>query len=103
MTEVKMKSEIEKSLNESIGVKSEVLSNSVETIARIATMAVDALRDGHSLYFMGNGGSAADAQHISGELVGRYKKDRKALPVLALTTDTSVLTAISNVELRISN
>jgi D-sedoheptulose 7-phosphate isomerase len=96
MTEVKMKSEIEKSLNESIGVKSEVLSNSVETIARIATMAVDALRDGHSLYFMGNGGSAADAQHISGELVGRYKKDRKSLPVLALTTDTSVLTAISN-------
>ena len=91
-----MKSEIEKSLNESIGVKSEVLSNSVETIARIATMAVDALRDGHSLYFMGNGGSAADAQHISGELVGRYKKDRKSLPVLALTTDTSVLTAISN-------
>ncbi|MEE9606068.1 MAG: D-sedoheptulose 7-phosphate isomerase [Candidatus Scalindua sp.] len=96
MTEVKMKSEIEKSLNESIGVKSEVLSNSVETIARIATMAVNALRDGHSLYFMGNGGSAADAQHISGELVGRYKKDRKSLPVLALTTDTSVLTAISN-------
>jgi D-sedoheptulose 7-phosphate isomerase len=96
MTEVKMKSEIEKSLNESIGVKSEVLSNSVETIAMIATMAVDALRDGHSLYFMGNGGSAADAQHISGELVGRYKKDRKSLPVLALTTDTSVLTAISN-------
>lgn len=96
MTKVKMKSEIEKSLNESIGVKTEVLSNSVETIARIATMAVDALRDGHSLYFMGNGGSAADAQHISGELVGRYKKDRKALPVLALTTDTSVLTAISN-------
>ncbi len=91
-----MKSEIEKSLNESIGVKSEVLSNSVETIARIATMAVNALRDGHSLYFMGNGGSAADAQHISGELVGRYKKDRKSLPVLALTTDTSVLTAISN-------
>ena len=94
--EVKMKNEIEKSLNESISVKSEVLSNSVGTIARIATMAVDALRDGHSLYFMGNGGSAADAQHISGELVGRYKKDRKSLPVLALTTDTSVLTAISN-------
>jgi D-sedoheptulose 7-phosphate isomerase len=91
-----MRNEIERSLNESIGVKSEILSNSVETIARIATMAVDALRDGHSLYLMGNGGSAADAQHISGELVGRYKKDRKSLPVLALTTDTSVLTAISN-------
>ena len=91
-----MKNEIEKSLRESIGVKSEVLSNSVGTITKIATMAVDALRDGHSLYFMGNGGSAADAQHISGELVGRYKKDRKSLPALALTTDTSVLTAISN-------
>ncbi len=91
-----MKNEIEESLNESISVKSEILSNSVGTITEIATMAVDALRDGHSLYFMGNGGSAADAQHISGELVGRYKKDRKSLPVLALTTDTSVLTAISN-------
>ena len=91
-----MKNEIEKSLNESISVKSEILSNSVGTITKIATMAVDALRDGHSLYFMGNGGSAADAQHISGELVGRYKKDRKSLPALALTTDTSVLTAISN-------
>jgi D-sedoheptulose 7-phosphate isomerase len=91
-----MKDEIEKSLNESISVKSEVLSNSVGTITKIATMAVDALRNGHSLYFMGNGGSAADAQHISGELVGRYKKDRKPLPALALTTDTSVLTAISN-------
>jgi D-sedoheptulose 7-phosphate isomerase len=91
-----MKDEIEKSLKESIGVKSEVLSNSVGTITKIATMAVDALRNGHSLYFMGNGGSAADAQHISGELVGRYKKDRKSLPALALTTDTSVLTAISN-------
>lgn len=91
-----MRNEIERSLNESISVKSEILSNSVETIVRIATIAVDALRDGHSLYLMGNGGSAADAQHISGELVGRYKKDRRSLPVLALTTDTSVLTAISN-------
>ncbi len=91
-----MKNEIEKSLKESIEVKTELLSNSVETISKIASISINALRNGHSLYLMGNGGSAADAQHISGELVGRYKKDRKALPVLALTTDTSVLTAISN-------
>lgn len=91
-----MKDEIEASLNESIKVKTELLSNSVGIIAEIATAAVNALRADHALYLMGNGGSAADAQHISGELVGRYKKDRKPLPVLALTTDTSVLTAIAN-------
>ena len=91
-----MENEIINSLNESIRVKSELLSKSVDTICGIAEMAVNALRSGHSIYLMGNGGSAADAQHIAGELVGRYKKDRKALPVQALTTDTSVLTAISN-------
>lgn len=91
-----MKNEIETSLNESIKIKTELLSNSVETIAQIADISVDALRSGHSLYLMGNGGSAADAQHISGELVGRFKKDRKPLPALALTTNTSVLTAIAN-------
>ncbi len=91
-----MKNEIKESLNESIRIKSELLSNSIEIITQIATVSVNALKDGHSLYLMGNGGSAADAQHISGELVGRFKKDRKALPVLALTTDTSVLTAIAN-------
>ncbi len=91
-----MKNLIETSLNESINIRSELLSNSVETISQIADLSVNALRSGHSLYLMGNGGSAADAQHISGELVGRFKKDRKPLPALALTTDTSVLTAIAN-------
>ena len=91
-----MKDLIETSLNESINIRSELLSNSVETISQIANLSVNALKSGHSLYLMGNGGSAADAQHISGELVGRFKKDRKPLPVLALTTDTSVLTAIGN-------
>ena len=91
-----IKKEIETSLNESIRVKSELLSSSIETIAEIAAITVNAFKAGNSLYLMGNGGSAADAQHISGELVGRYKKDRKALPALALTTNTSVLTAVSN-------
>ena len=91
-----MKNEIESSLKESISLKTELLSNSVDSIIKIAIILVEAYRTGHSLFLMGNGGSAADAQHIAGELVGRFKKNRKPLPALALTTDTSVLTAIAN-------
>ena len=91
-----MRREIESSLNESISIKKELLSNSVESVIQIANILIEAFKQGHSLYLMGNGGSAADAQHISGELVGRFKKNRKALPALAFTTDTSVLTAIAN-------
>ncbi len=91
-----MKKEVESSLNESINIRAELLSSSVEPVVQIANILVEAFKAGHSLYLMGNGGSAADAQHISGELVGRFKKDRKPLPALALTTDTSVLTAIAN-------
>ncbi len=65
----------------------------LDTIAR---EIVAGLRAGGRVYVMGNGGSAADAQHIAGELLGRYKRDRRALPVVALTTDTSALTAIGN-------
>jgi D-sedoheptulose 7-phosphate isomerase len=93
---MRMKKEIESSLNESINIRAEILSSSVELVVQIANILVEAFKAGHSLYIMGNGGSAADAQHISGELVGRFKKDRKPLPALALTTDTSVLTAIAN-------
>ncbi len=91
-----MKREIESSLNEGINLRKELISGSVETIIQIANILLDAFKTGHSLYLMGNGGSAADAQHIAGELVGRFKKDRKPLPALALTTDTSVITAIAN-------
>ena len=91
-----MKKEIESTLSESIAIKTELLTSSVESIIQIANILIEAFKTGHSLYLMGNGGSAADAQHISGELVGRFKKNRKPLPALALTTDTSVLTAIAN-------
>jgi D-sedoheptulose 7-phosphate isomerase len=63
---------------------------------KIAGAIVAALRHGHKLLIIGNGGSAADAQHIAAEIVGRYKKDRPAYAAIALTTDTSALTAISN-------
>jgi D-sedoheptulose 7-phosphate isomerase len=63
---------------------------------KIAAAIVGALRTGHTLLIIGNGGSAADAQHIAAEIVGRYKQDRMALAAVALTTDTSALTAIAN-------
>lgn len=62
----------------------------------IAAAIVACLRGGRRVYTLGNGGSAADAQHIAGELLGRFKRERQALPALALSTDTSTLTAIGN-------
>lgn len=61
-----------------------------------ANLCIDSLNNGGKILIFGNGGSAADAQHIAAELVGRYKIERKGLAAIALTTDTSVLTAISN-------
>lgn len=55
-----------------------------------------AINHGHTIFFMGNGGSAADSQHLAAELVGRFFKERKGLPSIALTTDTSILTAVGN-------
>lgn len=68
----------------------------VETIAAIAEAITTALQQGGTVYLCGNGGSAADAQHIAGELVGRFTRERKALAAVALSTDTSVITCIAN-------
>ncbi len=59
-------------------------------------LLIDSLEDGGCIFICGNGGSAADSQHIAAELVGRFRRERKALPAVALTTDTSALTAIGN-------
>jgi D-sedoheptulose 7-phosphate isomerase len=67
-----------------------------DAIVRAAEAITAALNQNGRLYICGNGGSAADAQHIAGELVGRFQARRKALPVIALTTDTSTLTSIAN-------
>lgn len=67
-----------------------------DRIAAAVETTVAALRAGNKLLVMGNGGSAADAQHFVAEIVGRFKMERKALPAIALTTDTSILTAIGN-------
>jgi D-sedoheptulose 7-phosphate isomerase len=65
-------------------------------IAEIAEIAINSLRSGGTIFWCGNGGSAADSQHLAAELIGRYKLERKAISSIALTTDTSILTAISN-------
>ena len=68
----------------------------IETIAAAAGMITKALKQKRRIYICGNGGSAADAQHIAGEFVGRFTRERKGLPAVALTTDTSVITSIAN-------
>lgn len=88
--------DIEREIRESIDVKQALLAGGVAAIRDMAGAMVKCLRAGNTVYLMGNGGSAADAQHIAGEMVGRFKRERKALPVLALTTDSSVITAIAN-------
>jgi len=65
-------------------------------LREIADRIIACFNGGGRLYILGNGGSAADAQHIAAELVGRFKRDRKALPAVALTTDSSILTAVVN-------
>jgi D-sedoheptulose 7-phosphate isomerase len=70
--------------------------SSLETIAAISQAIINSLEQNGTIYLCGNGGSAADAQHIAGELVGRFRKERKALPAVALSTDTSIITCIAN-------
>ncbi len=68
----------------------------IEEIEIIANKIIEAYQNGKKVILMGNGGSAADAQHIAAELVGKFSKERKALPAISLTTNTSIITAISN-------
>jgi len=65
-------------------------------IERVAQRIIEIIREDGTVYVLGNGGSAADAQHIAAELLGRFKHNRRALPAMALTTDTSTLTAVAN-------
>ncbi|MEN6521691.1 MAG: D-sedoheptulose 7-phosphate isomerase [Armatimonadota bacterium] len=83
-------------LKESANVKLKLAEEGAETIIEIANILVDALSKGHTVLFCGNGGSAADAQHLAAELLGKFKMERKALPAIALTVNTSALTAIGN-------
>lgn len=88
------------SIREQFASHVQVVERAAETLARpidaCAGMLADALHCGQKVLVMGNGGSAADAQHLAAELVGRFLLERKALPAIALTTDSSILTAVGN-------
>lgn len=93
---MKPQSQIAVAIRESIAVKQAVLENMLSTLATAADWMAETLRGGHKLLLFGNGGSAADAQHIACEFVGRFEQERRAWPAIALTTDTSALTALGN-------
>jgi D-sedoheptulose 7-phosphate isomerase len=73
-----------------------VIGTMEDDLEKASQMAVDTINRGNKVLLCGNGGSAADAQHIAAEFTGRYKTERRGLPAIALTTDTSALTAIGN-------
>lgn len=91
-----MVNEISRQMKAHIEVVRSVEEQLAEAITASVEMLVDALRNGKKILLMGNGGSAADAQHFAAEMVGRFLMERKALPAIALTTDTSILTAVGN-------
>ena len=94
-----MKEEIIRSeINDSISVKQKILEDVelLHLVDKVASECVEAYSRGNQVLLAGNGGSAADAQHIAAEFVSRYAFDRPGLPAIAFTTDTSILTAIGN-------
>ena len=93
-----MKRFITNQIEKSKDVKEKILSDKelINLIVKVGDKLVDVYKSGNKLLIAGNGGSAADAQHIAGELVSKFYFDRPALPAIALTTDTSIITAIGN-------
>jgi D-sedoheptulose 7-phosphate isomerase len=93
-----LKETIQSQIEESVQVKQKLLSDKalLEKIAAVADVIVTAYRAGHKTMWAGNGGSAADAQHMAGELVNKFTFDRPGLAALSLSTDTSIITAVGN-------
>ena len=91
-----MKNVIKAKIEENIEATEELHKSQAENIEKAVKSIVNSLRNGGKVIIFGNGGSAADSQHIAAELVGRFKKERRALPAISLTTNTSILTAIGN-------
>ena len=93
---INMEKTVEQIFSDSITVKQETLKKNLSQIVGSANAIIEAFQNKHKLFFCGNGGSAADSQHIAAEFVGRFQKERAAWPAIALTTDTSALTALGN-------
>ena len=91
-----MSASIAAHIEASMATKKRVLEGDTAVLGEIAAIVIEALRRGNKVLFFGNGGSAADSQHLAAELIGRFRRERAALPALALTTDSSILTALAN-------
>jgi D-sedoheptulose 7-phosphate isomerase len=91
-----LKERVKDILLENIRIKEDIAHEALDRIVQIAELIIQSLKKGGKILIFGNGGSAADSQHIAAEFVGRFKKDRRALKAIALTTDTSVITSLSN-------
>ena len=93
-----MENQVTSYLEDSLSVVSSIVANKglQSKIEQLALLIVSSLKKGGKIMFIGNGGSAADSQHMAAEYVSRFAFDRKGLPGIALTTDTSILTAIGN-------
>lgn len=91
-----MKDRIQNIFKESIQVKEQALKNNLEAIVKCVEEITRTLQNKGTIFLFGNGGSAADCQHIAAEFIGRFKRERRSLPAIALTTDTSALTALGN-------
>ena len=95
-----MNNDVKKLFEEAIEVHiskvAELQKSGIEKITTAAQLIIKVLKQNGTVFICGNGGSAADAQHIAGELVGRFKRERKALAAVALSTDTSILTSVAN-------
>ena len=89
-----MKKEIEESILRSSSIIKESVSLSSD-IEKAATIIINCLKNGNKIILFGNGGSAADAQHIAAEFIGRFQKERKSYPAISLTSDSSVITSLS--------
>lgn len=87
---------LEGEFREGLEVKQAFLQTCLGQVVQVAQATCQCLRDGGKVLLFGNGGSAADAQHIAAEFVNRYGRERKALPAIALTTDVSILTSVAN-------
>jgi len=92
-----MQDNIKRIIEDSAGVISSLLSEeSIKVIGKISKKMAETIKGGNKILVFGNGGSASDSQHLAAELVGRFKKERRAFPAIALTANSSTLTALSN-------
>ena len=90
------RNDIVKSIERDVDLKQQMIQSNVDDIYHVFSVFVEILKNNGKIVFFGNGGSAADAMHLAAEFIGRFKKDRLALPALALTSNPAVLTCLAN-------